>query len=288
MIFAYFPGCKIPYYLPQYNQSVRAVLAALGVQLEDLEFDCCGYPVRHQSAAASIYSAAKAIALAQTRNLPILTPCMCCYGNLKHAEYWLQKNSTLRSRTNDLLAEDGLHWEPGTVIQHLLTALDQEVGLEKIRSKIKQPLEGLRVAAHYGCHGLRPSHVMQMDNAAAPTVFERLITATGAQCVDWPLRLSCCGNPLWEKNSKLSLALTREKIEDALSSGAQLICTACTYCQIQFDSVRATHLGRQPNENDMPAVLYSQLIGRSMGIDRMALGIDSNKFSWVDYPTLLV
>jgi heterodisulfide reductase subunit B len=284
MRFAYFPGCKIPYFLPQYDQSARAVLAALGVGLEDLGFDCCGYPVRHQSAEAALYSAAKVMATAQAHQLPLLTPCMCCFGNLKHAEHSLLRESGLRNEINDLLAADGLHWKPGTVIRHLLTVLDQDVGLATIRSEIKKPLEGLRVAAHYGCHGLRPSDVVQLDNASAPTVFERLISVTGAQSVDWPLRLSCCGNPLWEKNSKLSLALMQQKIDDALASGARLICTACTYCQIQFDSVRADHLGRKPHAEDLPAVLYTQLLGRSLGLDRTFLGIDSNQFSWVDQP----
>jgi heterodisulfide reductase subunit B len=282
MRFAYFPGCKIPYFLPQYDQSTRAVLTALGVELVDLEFDCCGYPVRHQSVEAAFYSAAKVMALAQAQPLPLLTPCMCCFGNLKHAEYWLLKESALRNQINDLLAADGLHWKPGMVMRHLLTVLDRDVGLATIRSEIKKPFKGLRVAAHYGCHGLRPSDVVQLDNAAAPTIFERLITATGAQSVDWPLRLSCCGNPLWQKNSKLSLALMQQKLHDALASGAQLLCTACTYCQIQFDSVRAAHLGRKPHEKDLPAVLYTQLLGRSLGLDRAILGIDSNKFNWVD------
>jgi heterodisulfide reductase subunit B len=282
MKFAYFPGCKIAYYLPQYDQSTRAVLKALGVRLVDLEFDCCGYPVRHQSTAAAVYSAAKGLALAQARKLPLLTPCMCCFGNLKYADHRLSQDLRLRRRTNDLLTADGLHWEPGMVIRHLLTALDRDVGTAVIRSAVRQSLGGLKVAAHYGCHGLRPSEVMQMDNAAAPTIFERLIALTGAHSVDWPLRLACCGNPLWEKNSKLSLALMRQKMEDARSSGAQLVCTACTYCQIQFDAVRADHLGRPPQEKDLPAVLYTQLLGRSLGLDRSVLGIDSNKFNWVD------
>jgi heterodisulfide reductase subunit B len=169
------------------------------------------------------------------------------------------------------------------MIRHLLTALDRDVGPAVIRSAVKHSLEGLKVAAHYGCHGLRPSEVVQLDNAAAPTIFERLIALTGARSVDWPLRLACCGNPLWQKNSKLSLALMRQKMQAAQSSGAQLLCTACTYCQIQFDAVRADHLGRSPQAQDLPAVLYTQLLGRSLGLDRSDLGIDSNKFNWVEY-----
>ena len=31
MRYLYFPGCKIAYHLPQYDQSTRRVLAALGI-----------------------------------------------------------------------------------------------------------------------------------------------------------------------------------------------------------------------------------------------------------------
>lgn len=282
MKFAYFPGCKIAYHLPQFGQSARAVLSALGVELEALEFDCCGYPIRHQSVKAAIYSAARVMALTQSRKLPLLTPCMCCYGNLKHAEHRLLKDSRLRHEINKLLAADHLHWAPEIEIRHLLTVLERDVGLKTIHSKITNPLKGLKGAAHYGCHGLRPSSIVQLDNAAAPSIFERLIRVTGAQSVDWPMRLSCCGNPLWGKNPKLSLALMQQKIDDAVAANAQFICTACTYCQIQFDSVRASQLARAPDGNDLPAVLISQLLGRSLGLDREILGIDTNKFSWMD------
>ncbi|MGD9187656.1 MAG: heterodisulfide reductase-related iron-sulfur binding cluster, partial [Desulfobacteraceae bacterium] len=65
------------------------------------------------------------------------------------------------------------------------------------------PLTNLRVAAHYGCHALRPANITGFDNPLTPTIFERLIEATGASIADWPLRLDCCGHPLWKKTIDL-------------------------------------------------------------------------------------
>ncbi|UCF91521.1 MAG: CoB--CoM heterodisulfide reductase iron-sulfur subunit B family protein [Desulfobacterales bacterium] len=278
MKFAWFAGCKIPYFLPQYERASRAVLEALEVELVELEMNCCGYPVRHQSFEAFILSAARNSALAQARGLDILTPCKCCFGSLKQAEYWLRESDSLRAETNRQLDEEDLRWEGAKIrIRHLLSVMAEDVGIAKIRAKRKHVYDGLKVAAHYGCHALRPANVVRFDNPLAPTLFEKLVDATGAQSVDWPRRLDCCGSPLWEKNQALALELMRKKLEDALQAGAQVLCTACTYCQIQFDTVRAAELNAGGLEGRLPSILYPQLLGLCLGLSAESLGLADNR-----------
>lgn len=276
MRFAYFPGCKIARHQPAYDRSTRAVMDALGVRLLDLPFNCCGYPIRHENFIASVFSAARNMALARARHQTILTPCKCCYGNLKHAQFWLDENPELRTEVNGLLAEEGLEWIPGLRVVHLLTALIEDIGPARIRARVRNPLEGLTVAAHYGCHALRPSEVTRFDDPLAPTIFETLVELTGARTVDWPLRLECCGHPLRGKNDRLSLRLMDRKLRDAAESGADVLATACTYCQIQFDTVRAEAEANGGSHPGPPAILYPQLLGLSMGLSREALGLDEN------------
>ena len=85
MKFALFQGCKISFYLRDYGTSTRSVLLALGINLVDMEFNCCGYPIRHLHFLSFILSAARNLALAEREHLNIVTPCKCCYGNLKQA-----------------------------------------------------------------------------------------------------------------------------------------------------------------------------------------------------------
>ena len=91
MKLAYFPGCKIPHHLPGYGKGVEAVCSALGLELVPLEFNCCGWPLRDESFLASMFSAARNLALAGQRGLPILTPCKCCFGQLKQAQYQMER-----------------------------------------------------------------------------------------------------------------------------------------------------------------------------------------------------
>lgn len=274
MRYAYFPGCKIPFYLPHYGVATQALMAAVDVDLVEIEFNCCGYPVRNLSFDSYLLSAARNLALAEKQGLDIVTPCKCCFGSLKHAEHLLRENKPLRDETNRILLEEGLQYEGRTRIKHVLTVLDQDVGVEAIAARIKRQFDGLNVAAHYGCHALRPSKITQFDDAMAPTIFERLIEVSGARCVPWSKRLECCGNPLTDKNRRLALDLMHKKIGDARQSGADYICTACTYCQIQFDAVQAEDT---EFTDRLPSITYPQLLGLSLGLPESSLGLDRNK-----------
>jgi heterodisulfide reductase subunit B len=273
MKFAWFPGCKIPHYQPQYELSTRAVLDALGIRLAHIEFNCCGYPIRHQNFKASVLSAARNMAIANQHHQTILTPCKCCYGNLKHGQYWMKHHQGLRHEITRILAEEGLKWDDGIRVVHLLSVLAHDVKPEMIRARVNHPLTGLKVAAHYGCHALRPGNVTRFDDPLAPTIFEKLVDITGAESINWPLRLECCGNPLWEKNNRLSIRLMNRKLRDAAQSGADIICTACTYCQIQFDTVQAGLLEKDRPKSTLPAILYPQLLGLSLGLNQDVLGL---------------
>ena len=271
MKYAYFPGCKIPHYLEAYGRSTKAVLEALGVDLAEPEFNCCGYPNRHISTAAYLLSAARNLAIAERHGLEILTPCKCCFGSLKLADHRLREEPELRNEINRLLAKEHLRWEGKTGVRHLLSILKHDVGLDRIKAAVTRPLKDLKVAAHYGCHALRPGKILHFDNPLAPTLFEELVNATGAKSVDWSRRLECCGAPLWEKNDPLATALSKRKLTSAHEAGAHYVCTACTYCQIQFDTVRQA---ASPSTAITPAILYPQLLGLSLGLPETSLGLE--------------
>jgi len=268
MKYALFLGCKIPAQLPAYEASMRAVLGHLGVTLVDLEFNCCGYPARNYSHEAFVVAAAHNLALAERAGLDLLTPCSCCFGTLRHAIRFLNEDAQLRARVGQALAAEGLAWSGKTQVEHLLPVLARTVGVDAVAAAVRIPQAGLRVAAQYGCHALRPSDVTGIDNAMAPALFETLISVTGATPVDWPRRLDCCGDPLHEANTALSERMTQAKIADALESGAEAICSACPHCQLRFDAVQADSA-----EPSIRTLLYTQLLGLAMGLPAKSLGL---------------
>jgi heterodisulfide reductase subunit B len=278
MKFAFFLGCTIPARLQQYESSSRAVLETLGIELLDIkEFNCCGYPIRNNDYKAAILSSARNLALAARKNLDMLVLCKCGFGMLKHADYHLKENPALRDEINALLQREGLGFEGGLEIKHLLSVLYHDVGIEAIKEKVVRPFQELKIATHYGCHALRPSEVVQFDDPVNPTIFDDLVEATGAQSIDWQARLDCCGAPLTGVNDDLSMDLTEKKVINARESGAEYLCVGCPYCHIQFDTVQ-TMLHRERGGNHLlPPILYPQLLGLSLGIDSHTLGLAMNQ-----------
>ena len=278
MKYALFLGCNIPARLKQYESSSRAVLEKLGVGLVDIkEFNCCGYPVRNIDFKASILSAVRNLALAEKENLNMVVLCKCGFGMLKKADHLMKEDPSLRKEVNKTLNKEGLKFDGGTEIRHLLSVLYHDVGVEAVKEKITRPYKGLKVATHYGCHALRPSEIVQFDDPVNPTIFDKLVEATGAESLQWQARLECCGAPLFGTNDELSMDLTEKKLLNAKESGADYLCNACPYCHIQFDTVQCMIHNKRSGNNILPSVLYSQLLGLSLGIERETLGFEMNQ-----------
>ena len=273
MPYSFFAGCKIPYYLPQYGSSTAALLKRFGIELLDLEFNCCGYPVRDVDFQSFLLAGARNLALGEQKNTDIVTPCKCCFGSLKFVEHYLKHRGEIKDQINAILRGEGLQWEGRVKVRHLLTVLHRDVGVDALRAAVVNPLEGLKVAIHTGCHALRPGNITQFDNPLAPCIFNDLVALTGAESVFWSMSTECCGNPQWDKNRKLALKQMQRKLLNAEQAGADFVCTACTYCQMQFEQKQSSKLAANNGDPIIPAVLISQLIGLSVGLEDEETGI---------------
>jgi len=189
----------------------------------------------------------------------------------------MRENTSLREEINRTLEREGLRYEGGIEVRHLLSVLYHEVGIESIREKMERTYEGLKIATHYGCHVLRPSQVVQFDDPVAPSIFDQLVEVTGAESIDWATKLECCGAPAWGINDDLSMDLTQKKLKDGRQSGADYLCAACPYCHIQFDTVQGAILSQRGTDHRLPSILYPQLLGLAMDIDGEVLGLEMNQ-----------
>jgi heterodisulfide reductase subunit B len=276
--FAIFLGCNIPVRLKQYETASRAVLEKLGVELVDIpEFNCCGYPLRNIDRDAFVLSSARNLALAERQNLDMLCLCQCGFGTFRMADHLLKTERGLREAVNRILLKEGLQYIGKTQIKHLLSVLFHDVGPETMEKHITRKFENLKIAPHYGCHALRPSNITQFDNPVAPVILDRLIEITGAESIDYPAKLDCCGAPLLGTHNRLSLDFAEKKLLDAEKAGAHYLASACPFCQIQFDTVpRRIGFERGPDYPPLSSILYPQLLGLSMGLDEKFLGLNLN------------
>ncbi|BEQ16487.1 CoB--CoM heterodisulfide reductase iron-sulfur subunit B family protein [Desulfoferula mesophila] len=276
MTYALFLGCKIPYYVPHYETATRRVLGDLGVKLVDLEFPCCGYPMRHLYFRSYLLSAARGLALAEARGLDITTPCKCCFGALKRAQKFLADKPELMAEVNAELAADGLNYQGKVVVKHILQVLHDDVGLAELGRRVVRPYELLRAAILYGCHAVRPSEVTHFDDPSNLHLIDDLVKVTGATPVPWAGRLSCCGAPVRERNEDLALATIRKRLSEARDAKADILVIACAYSQMQAEW--AYSLAGPPPQREFieGPVLYPQLLGLAMGLSAQEVALERN------------
>ena len=277
MKFALFLGCNIPVRVQHYELSARAVLDKLGVEVVDIrEFKCCGNPIRNTDNRTFVLMAARNLALAEKQGLDMMVLCKCCFGSLKKAVHLMKQNSGLKEEVNAFLAEEGLKYSGTLKVKHFLSVLYHDIGISTLKEKVSRTFKSIKIAPHYGCHALRPSDITEFDDPVAPVLFDELVSATGAQSIDWPLKLECCGAPLLGINDRLSMDLTGKKLADAKRAGADYLCVACPFCQMQFGRVQKMMTASNDINNCLLSILYPQLIGLAMGIGGNALGINMN------------
>jgi heterodisulfide reductase subunit B len=69
-------------------------------------------------------------------------------------------------------------------------------------------------------------------------------------------------------------------------AGADYLCAACPYCQLQFDHVQQMMISQNGSEA-LASIVYPQLLGLCMGIDEETLGIHMNQIDITDITSFL-
>jgi len=277
MKYAFFQGCNIPVRIEQYANATRAVFNKFGVELQEIpEFNCCGYPVRNVDEKAYILPSVRNMAIAEKTGLDILVICNCCFASLQKAKNVLRNNTQLKDELNTVLIKENLQYKGDVKIKHYLTVLHDDVGTDKIKSKLVNTFQDLKVSVIHGCHILRPREITQFDNSFVPAITEELMQTAGATSLDWQGKLECCGAALAGINNDLSHTLLKEKINGALAAGAEFITPICSYCHLQFDTAQKNLPRNQTDTKILPVLLYPQLLGLCLGIDENTLGIKQN------------
>jgi heterodisulfide reductase subunit B len=269
-----FLGCAIPYRVAAYEISARKVLQRLGVELVEMpEYNCCGLPMDPVDHEMMLLMAARNLAVAERQSLNIITLCPGCAGTLRKVNKMLKEDKESREKVNRCLREIGLEIRGTREVKHLVQALIEDVGLERIKDAVAKPLTGLKVAEHTGCHVLRPREYSGFDDPEDPKALKSLIKATGAECLDYTDEAECCGAPSAGINDKIPLQLTREKLNHIKEVGAQALITVCPFCHMMYDTNQA-RIERIFNETyGIPTLHYPQLLGLAMGLKPAELAL---------------
>lgn len=282
MRYALFLGCTTPTRQMNYEQSARAVAKALGVDLVDLPFGCCGFPIEPIDRVRTLAMAAENLRIAALEALDIVALCSACAKTLSKALWLLPKERGTLRRVNRLLKRElGVEYGgEATRVLHYVRMLHDDVGIVEIRRRVERPLEGLRVAVHYGCHYMRPSEAYGgFDDPERPHSLDELVEATGAESVDYPAKMDCCGGALLALSERVAREMTAKKLRRLAEMGVDALILICPFCAIMYDRYQSLILG----EGVVPVLYYPQLLGLALDLDPEELGFDLNAVSVEDF-----
>ncbi|MCK4577976.1 MAG: CoB--CoM heterodisulfide reductase iron-sulfur subunit B family protein [Candidatus Marinimicrobia bacterium] len=281
MSYLYYPGCSCSGNTTgrAYSESLIAVFDELGLAHDELEdWNCCGatmYMSVDENQAFGM--AARNLALAEKQgangNGPatMVTPCSACYAVLSKAQHAIEEQPRIGNRIQDALQEVGLAYTGRVQVRHPLDILVNDVGLENIADKVKNPLTGLRIACYYGCLLARPYPIF--DNPYDPSSMDDLMRVLGAEPVDWSLKTRCCGASLSGTIEDVGLSVSAIILAEAQRKGADLVATACPFCQFNLECFQPKMIKKHGLPREMPVAFFTQLLGRALGIPEKKLGI---------------
>ncbi|MGZ3495096.1 MAG: CoB--CoM heterodisulfide reductase iron-sulfur subunit B family protein [Thermodesulfobacteriota bacterium] len=275
-----FLGCTVPVRALNYEISARKVAERLGLHLsDDPDFSCCGYPIKSVHRYAYLLMAARNLALAEKKGLPLCTLCSACCGSLTEANHELQEDEKLRKRINeDLFEWVGLRYEGGIRVTHFVRVLDQEVGQKKIIDQVQVDLSSLHVAPHYGCHYIKPSTIYnRTEDPENPESLDNLIKATGAQAVQYEDKLQCCGGGVLAMDEQVALAMAHRKLDHLRAQQADAMILICPFCNVMYEGNQRKIEKNFQTEYKLPVLYYPQLLGLALGFGPDELGMKMNR-----------
>lgn len=280
MRYALYLGCTAPIRAMNYELAARNTASRLGIELVDLnDFGCCGFPLKSVHHETALLLSARNLALAEEQGLDICGLCNSCVGTLAEANHALQGDEELRERINEELeAATGRRYNGTIRVRHLARILYEEVGLEHIREAVTVDLSGLQLAAHYGCHYLKPAEAHDgFDDPENPRSLDQLIETLGANSIYYEGREQCCGGGILGADEETALALPHLKLERAVAAGADAMVVICPFCDIMYELQQRRIEKLYETRYNLPVVFYPQLLGLAMGLSADEVGLPLNR-----------
>jgi heterodisulfide reductase subunit B len=285
-----FPGCVASVRELGYEMAMRAVFKRLDVNLRQRDdFNCCmpACLVHSVDYERGLALTSRNLAIAEQEDLPLMTLCSSCFGNLSRAKYLLDHNPEIKEDVNKLLEEVGREYKGKVRLEHVVTSLYKDYSPDGLKELSVKPLTGLRAAPFYGCHLFLPQRYSGFDDAEFPQKLDRLIESTGAESIDYHEKTSCCigcGSFFGKVSDEAGLKLAETILDDVKKSGADAIVATCPFCMMQLEVGQIKLKESTGKEYGIPVIHYVDALGLSMGVKPEELGLDLRR---VDVTPLL-
>jgi heterodisulfide reductase subunit B len=262
--FSYYPGCALHGTGKEYDLSVKAVSAALGIGLKEIEdWSCCGATSAHNTnfklsialPARDLLAAGKDAAAGGS--VEVMVPCAACFNRLKTAQHYLEKDGELKTEVEAILG--GKFGKPANV-RNPIDIYCNDIGTGVLKEKVKKNLTGLKPVSYYGCLLLRPPEVCGFDDHENPVLMDGIMAALGADVRPWSYKTDCCGGSLTISKTSFVVKMVDKLMTMARDAGANCLVAACPVCMANLDM-------RGSADVRLPVFYFTELMALALGLE---------------------
>jgi len=202
-----------------------------------------------------------------------MTLCAMCFNTMKRSNERMRSNQEDLDIINDLMYREETKYQGDVDVVHMLELLRDNIGFEALAQKVVKPLGGLRAAGYYGCYLVRPREI-GFDDAENPRILENMLESLGAEPVDFPFKVECCGAYQTVDKPELVAERTEQILTSATSNGAEVVVVSCPLCAFNLDQRQKLTARLHPEFKHIPVLYFSQLLAIALGCSEESLRLD--------------
>jgi len=269
---AYYPGCSLHSTSPEYDQSTRAVCDTLEIQLiEPKGWLCCGSSAAHRrDPEEALRLPMENLRIIEQSGFEEVTmPCAACFNRHKAALHEIRHQPGKKDRIEDQI---GYFFRDDVAVNTLSETILNHLGSRGVATKVKKSLKDLNVVCYYGCLLTRPPEITEVEHPENPTDLDELMSALGANVIDWSYKTACCGAAHSLVRPDIVLSMSKRILQEAKNAGAEVIAVACPLCHTNLD-------GRQfqmEMEEPIPVLYFTQMMALAFDLDEKGTALQKN------------
>ena len=276
MKISYYPGCTLKNNAKNFEDSTLCSLKRLEVETEELSrWNCCGtvFSLATDDLIHHVAPIRNLIRVKETNTNRVMTLCAMCFNTLKRANERVKADPESLDKINKFMYREEVDYEGDVKILHLLELLKDEIKFENIAKKVVKPLGNLKIANYYGCLLVRPKEI-GLDDVENPTILENLMTALGAEAIDFPYKTECCASYQTVDKPENVADRTYHILTSARAQGAELVAVSCPLCAFNLDHRQKETVQKYPEFKHIPILYFTQIMALALGCPEEALRLD--------------
>jgi heterodisulfide reductase subunit B len=232
---------------------------------------CCGSSAAHKSdTEAALRLPMENLSLIEQSGFTEVTmPCAACFNRHKVAQMEIGHDPHKKDKIDEQI---GYEYQNNVHVSTLSEAILNHVGPADVAGRVKTPLEGLKVVTYYGCLLTRPPEATGVEHPENPTDLDEIMTALGAEVVDWSYKTTCCGAAHSLTRPDIVVKLSGGLVSHAIEAGADAIVVACPLCHMNLD----TRQSQMDIETSIPVLYFTQLMALALGLPEKEASLNKN------------